>query len=248
MSDTLLLRAARVLSGVSPAVLTSQVQGRANRYGEARMEPVFSGKSHPHADEGAYFSAVTPTALTGIDAAIATAYAATTPYLFLKNVDAAGATAKRIYLDYIKLLCTVAPASGTALHVAGEVDDSTTRYTSGGTALTPVCPNMDETAGSGDTLYVGAITAAAAGANRRMVFRDVLDAQIPVVKSVYVIDFGGAQKGSTALGVITSAKRVVVSAPPVIIGPQQSFLLNLFSPSNSATAGQYEVEIGYSKR
>src|SRR5947209_3844525 len=88
-------------------------------------------------DKGAYFVATNPTPGTPIAFAINTGVSETPGY-FLSIQNSQQANGKRIYLDYLRLICGAAPASATSGEMFVKID--TTGFTSGGTPITPVNP------------------------------------------------------------------------------------------------------------
>jgi hypothetical protein len=100
--------------------------------------------------------------------------------LFLRNPSS---SAKRLVLSRLTLVQTGTVAGG-AVHVA-LVLDTTDRFASGGTAVTPVNPNGHSSIASAATMYDNgsAITVSAAGAGTRLVLNDVVDADLNTVSS-----------------------------------------------------------------
>src|SRR5437879_4917507 len=93
------------------------------------------GRSYLLADQdsgGGYFVATNPTPATAIAFAVNASFDVTKNLFVFKNPNPAGGL--RMYLDYIKLICTVAPASATQMAVAMFID-TVSRYTSGGTLV-----------------------------------------------------------------------------------------------------------------
>ena len=66
--------------------------------------------------EGAYFVARTPTPGTGVSSTIQTSFSDTVPFIILFNGDSTGLV--NVELDYLKIIITVAGASGTMVPVA----------------------------------------------------------------------------------------------------------------------------------
>jgi hypothetical protein len=201
------------------------------------------------AREGSYFLARNPTAGTGIAGhAAATTLDDTKALLVIKN-NAAANSGINIYLDYIRLKLTSAGTAGTNMRFDMKLDNIT-RYSSAGTTLIPTNVNMGSTTASvayGNTIF-GAAVCAAAGGNARLLdgfaFRDV----IGVVGDTYTMNFGGEAHPPIAL--ITSGTAIThgtVNFHPVIIGPQQTFLLHQWSGSQSG-AYAFEVSVGYWER
>jgi len=113
-------------------------QTRSTCRGESVVSPLGRG-TYSISDEGSYFKATNPAPSTGIAHALQGAFSDTTNVLFvLRNTDGEGA--KRLYLDYVKLLyVSASPTAATAIEAAVKIDN-TNRYSSGGTAITPSTP------------------------------------------------------------------------------------------------------------
>ena len=227
----------------------TDVHARLGRYGEKYVLPL-GGKAQHIADEGAYFVATNPTLSTGIvlTGAAQTAYVATTPAVLIRNTESpANPIAKRIIMDFLRLLMTAAGTAGAALHGAVLLDD-VNRYTSGGSELTPQNVNMDSGSKSIAKVYFGAITAPAAGPNQRLIARFLLRGAIPVVNDQYTLNFGGVDMPAhgSALGG-TAIISQSAPLPPVVIGPGQSLLINFWLPSQTA-APSAETDMGWSER
>lgn len=200
------------------------------------------------AAEGSYFTV--NNAQTGLATAAApTTFSATNPFVLIYNTDSpTNSNYKRIELDILTLIATAAGTAGASVQFAVTID-SGNRYSSGGTNLTAniVNPNMDApTRSSVANVYAGNVTAAAAtAAARTVVGNRFCKAAIPVAGDTYSVNFGGVE-GVQAIGVST----VVFSSnnvPPVIIGPNQSALVHLWLPSQSA-ASSYAPELSWFER
>lgn len=242
----------------------NEVFQRAGRYGEGAVLS-YIRKQHLLADEGQYF--VANNAQTAITAQATNAYDATKPTILIANTDSSSnPLGKRIYIDYIALL-----AGGTAYSNATSNTgifwqlgiDSGNRYSSGGTALTIANPNMDIAAASSVAkAYAGGITTTAASGQFRNVSAMRL-MRLPVSATVlslansdrFFFTFGGVEanagdiqlQASATVEVTTVAR--AMSGPPVIIGPNQSFLFNINAISNGTpVAGNLHVEIGWWER
>src|SRR4051812_23324271 len=120
---------------------SAQAQFRAGRYGEQYVVPLTAGL-YAMADEGTYYRSTNQTPGTATAYSITTAFSATAAFAIIRNTDSAGG--KRLFLDYLRLICTTVPASATSAHFAVSVDTAN-RYTSGGTALTPQNVNTNDT-------------------------------------------------------------------------------------------------------
>jgi hypothetical protein len=225
---------------------TEEAPIRLGRYGEMITQG-FPRSKHVYADEGSYYISTNPTIGTSIAHVVLAAFDDTKPYIYLRNTEQAQNTqAKRIYLDYIKLLCKVVPASAVEWGYAGILDYAVARLTTGASQIIPVNANGDIVVPSVASLYVGANTCIA-GTSARKVCRGRWRGVVPTIYDEYVIVFGAAEGGGSFAGAAASG-RCVSPAPPVILGPGQNFCLNLFGTSNAATAAEFELEIGHWER
>jgi hypothetical protein len=226
---------------------------RTSRYGEPISRPLPGGR-HVLADEGTYFVAHNATndastTLAGHAAPVLVDADATMtkPLVFVRVP--AGVTS-RLYLDFIELDVITAGASGTADNWAAQLDTGTTRYSSGGTALTIVNPNMQSSNTSvlatTSALLGGAVVVGAEGANVRELGHGQIRAAIAIAGDRYCFKFGG--ENDTLGGVVaTAASRHVINMPPVILGATDQFLLALYAPSQSAAA-VYKLRMGWWER
>lgn len=216
----------------------TNIKARFARYGENFIIPVGSD-FQAIAEEGLLFRGLTPTIFSAINMAGATqtTWVATTPTITLRNSDSAGG--KRIFPIACRFIFQTAGTAGTRIEGAITLDN-TTRYSSGGTALTIVNSNMDLSTATIGVAHAGAITATAASGSVRNVARFTLSTTIPAVGESYTITFG-QQNGSNHIG-----KGADVA--PVVIGPSNhTMLIYLWSPSQSATP-TVEVELVWAER
>lgn len=215
----------------------------ATHLGELRTTSVL-GSRQVAADEGSYFVSTNPTPGTAVASAVNASFDATKSFIAIRNK--ANASGKRVFVDYIKLIPTVAPASGTSMHYAVYVGPDAL-YTSGGTEYTPRNANGDSDESPVSTVVVtsGAAmlttVAASTGPRARGVARSV----IPAVLEEIVIRFG-AEGGSGSSA--TAAGRSEVMAPPIIVQPGGVMLLNVWFPSNASTGISVEFEVGLIER
>lgn len=237
-------RASRAIPQAAPD--TNETSVRTGRYGDLYTMPLH-GKKHWLADEGSYFVATsvagTPIAMTASISTFAETAGAVGVTLFLKNTEPKGG--KRVFLDYIKLLTSVVPLNATSLQYALVIDDNPIRWTSGGTAITPVSPNGDSNIPSITQMYFGAITTAVP-TNRRTVGRGTLRGVIPTVFDVLTILSGGSEGGGSMASAAASGRQVENTAP-IIIGPQQNLCLTMWGASYT-TAAQWEFEVTFWER
>lgn len=204
----------------------------------------FGVKNHRYSQSGKYFMATNPTPGTGIISGAVTALADTTPYIVVKNNNTV-LSGICIYPDFLRLHVTVVGVGHTSpkLTVKLDTSQSVTRYTSGGSTITPV-----STGGSGLTnaqVFVGAITAAAAG-NAVIVDTFQLASAIEVVNDTWTVDFGcptASMKTALADNTTTITHGYFPTAP-VCIGPQQHLTIHLWAAS-MGTGITLQPSLGY---
>jgi hypothetical protein len=242
------LRISRGIPQANPDTNPASIRG--GRYGEIITMPLM-GKKHVAADEGSYFVATNPTPATAVATTTSIVTFAETAgavgvVMLLKNNDAISSQMpKRLYLDYIKLMIVQVPTSATSWQFALVIDNNPVRYTSGGSAITPVNPNGDVNPSSIAQLYFGALTTAVPN-NRRLVARGTLRGVIPTTFDEFTILSGGVEGGSGFASAAASGKSVN-QVPPIILGAQQNLALTLWGASNAA-APSYEFEMGWLER
>lgn len=201
------------------------------------------------ASEGSHFIVRNATPGTGIAGhAAATTLDDTKPLLLLKNNSSARDNI-HIYLDYIRFRLTSAGTAGTNVRFDMKVD-YTNRYSSAGTALVPTNVNSNSVAQSValGNAYFGAVVAAAAGTNVRLLDGIEMRPVIGVVGDSYTINFGGPSHPPSALITTgTAVAHATANFHPVVIGPGQTFLLHQWSASQSG-AYAFEVTCSYFER
>lgn len=242
------VRTLGVVSRTLPGINQDGTQAtvRVGRYGDQYAISLAGSKLTELAGEGSYFAATNATlgtALTGT--AAPTAFSATAALVSLFNGAAAGG--KRIHLDYLLLSPKAAGTSGTNFSFAMS-GDRVNRYSSGGTAITPVNTNMDSDLATIATLNVGAITAAAAGASVRRLNHGVLRTVIKVIGDQYLFTFGNSSPvvaGIPLEGTLQAA--IHTPCPPVVLGPGHSFLFHELAAAQSVAA-TYEFSMGWWER
>lgn len=206
----------------------------------------FGSKNFRYADAGKYFVATNPTPGTGIASAAVTSFAATTPYLVIKNNNTV-ASGIKIFMDFWRLTLTAAGGGGTVRNMTFTIDASqtTTRYSSGGSTIgAGVNTNSDSGNGSNAQVYLGAITAAAAGSARtigHVMMREIIE----IVNDTFVFDFGppSARPTTTLATGGTATVARYFSMPPVVIGPQEHLLAHYWG--GSLTAATFENLLGW---
>lgn len=211
---------------------------RTGSYGEATVMPYGIGR-YGLADEGSYWtvSTVIGTDITA-HAAPTIANNETKPIIHLYN---AGST--DVYLDYIELLTTVANASATAVGFTIYTDaKGSTNRTGGGTELTPVNVRSNSTLTSSLQVWVGAVTAV--GTSPKKVFSRVVKEFIGVALDRYSFSFGNGLIGNPTTTYVAGATAICTYGPPVVLAPGGNLCFCQVSPSGSATAATFQMELG----
>jgi hypothetical protein len=201
------------------------------------------------ADEGSYFMVKNPTVGTGI-AGIAAADGAEglEQLLFLRNTSTVS-EGKRVYIDRLRLIPTAAGTNGTTTMFVSVIDSGTNRYTSGGTDYSSSIKNMNMD--SSDTAPVfmafGAVVTAAPSADVRIVGGGALRlGVIKVIGDIYDFDFGASSRAQSPSAVTSGTAQIHVVWPhaPVVLGPQQMWMLEVYGASQSVAAS-FEFELGF---
>lgn len=243
MTDTNIRVVSRDRSAPTPGNQGEYLPARSSRFGEVMGLPLHN-KLYALADDASYFIATNPTMGTGIAGiAASTSYDATEHLLHLRNTS----TTKRLYLDFIDLVCTAAGTSGTTTGFTMVLDTGATRYTSGGSAITPVNPNMDAGETAECALKFGALVTGAATSDVRPLGDFLVRTVIKVVGDSYRFTFGDNnaawQLAGASLDGTTSAK-VTIPCPPVILGETDQFLLSDWAASQTV-GSSYQLRMGF---
>lgn len=190
---------------------------------------------------GYRYSATSPTADTGIAAALTQTFSATAAFLTLFNNLAKESS--KIVPRTLKLITTVAPASATSFK-GSIVTDNTNRFSSGGSTLTGNALHGDTTRTSLAVINAGAVVAAAASA-ARVLARFQARAAIPVVGDEYLFVFGSKGQGASIPINGTNASRIVIPLPKVEIANGHTMLLHAWWASVAVTPASFETELVY---
>ncbi len=220
---------------------------RSTRYGELVTYPLFGSKLYEAAQEGSYFVATNATLGTAIAGKAApTTLADTAALMFLRNDSANN---RQLMLDYILLMVAAAGTNGTDWQFSMQGDTGASRYTSGGTNITPVNPNMASanTPGlDGGLIRFGDLTIAAATSAARILHHGLVRTVIKVVGDKYLFKFGDSSPGVIS-GIPlegTTQASINIPCPPVVLGPGQSFLFREVATAQSVAAS-YQLTMGF---
>lgn len=225
----------------------NQVLARFSNYGEQAVIPYMPWR-HALAAEGSYYSFFSATldvatteaghtapVLADVDATLVKAVA------FLRNI---GST-KRVYLDWMKIHTVVAGANGTSSFWHAQVG-TTTRYTSGGVALTVTNALADGTgtaASSLVTAYNGPIVISAENATTLNIGQGVQRDGIEVAGDTTTFIFGHDPLGTSNVEA-ASGTHDIVHMPPVCLPAGAEFILGRGAVAQSV-AGVYKIMGGF---
>lgn len=221
------------------------VYDRHSQYGEGIVQALHGARTPMLAREGSRF-VVTNVPGTPITDGNASGFVTTTPVLALVNNNPVGG--KWIYPVRFKMTATATGASSSNIDALWYVDTGN-RYASGATALTPVSPNLNVSSTlTGAKAYFGAITAAAANA-QRLIACDRLRTVIRVIGDEYLWEFGASTQKSVGMATDGSAQvSKTVNVVAVALPPQSSLLLYVYGASQG-TAGTWDmIELEYDER
>lgn len=243
-------QAGRALPG--PTVDGGLANQRLGRYGESLNINLGYGR-HALADEGTYFVAhnITNDASTTLAGHAAPVLAdadatMTKPFIFCR-FPAATSSQVRCYLDYIEIEVVTAGGSGTAANWAAQLDTGATRYSSGTVeTLTTVNPNMQSNTAPTLVTLAGPVVVGAESASVRHLGHGQLRPSIEIAGDKKVFVFG-RDPVVVAAAAAAAVREQVVNMPPVVLGPNDQFLLALYAPSQAA-AGVYKVRMGWWER
>ena len=225
---------------------STSVIDRHTQRGEAITAPLFAGGAQMLTDEGSYFVATNATWETAIAGGITATFSDIVGLLAIRNTAATGG--KRIFLDYIRLIMTVIPASGTNQHFGITVDNALTRFTSGGTALTPKNLNLGSDQETIAAVNFGVLTIAAISSKGIRAGRMQARTTVGVVGDVYEFKFGSLSIPAQGPAKATTSDHIVMHCAPVVLNGQEVMVLHHWAASNATTGPSYEIEMGWSER
>ncbi len=238
----------RLVANMTAQEDTTEIGIRTNKYGDQFIQAV-GGERQALADEGSYFIATNPTPDTAIVVttsitALAETAGAVSVILHHRNTESVTtAGAKRIYPDYIKLICAAVHTTGSSIRYAVTLNSNVASYTSGGSTIVPVNVNTEVANTTIGALHFGALTTAVP-ATRRLVAKGSIKARVDLAMDQFILCFGAPPAMGNAPVDAAAIMRVVEIAPPVCIGAGWSMALHVWAPATNAAA-QYEFEYGF---
>jgi len=224
---------------------------RLGTYGEVAVNSYLS-KKHAPAGEGSYFSTVTTPLGAVVIVPIVTAYANTAGCFWFQNNNAAGGP--NAYLDYLKLVCQIVPASTTQFGYA--IIRDVAQPLSGSAYLTTNHVGTAQPANTSGTgpqskCLVGYSTSATATvnlaptANAAVISTGALGG-LPIIGDELIIDFGGDQ--AVSYGATSIASRKVSPTPAIVVAPGQQIMIVPWFVGNAATGAKFDLEFTHIER
>jgi hypothetical protein len=232
---------------------TTNTQARVSQYGDLCTTQY--GDDHSSlADEGLYFKAFN-TQTPGTGQAMTTLQTSFNPlrcYLQFQ-VPNIGDAKVRVFLDYIRLMCTVAGTASTTFQAALVVDYKRATTTAGTLSLGTNVNNAYSRNNAIAQVWAGDITIAAASTLARTVFRTQMrtaTAPTLAVGDLYSFDFGEVSQQSLFQGTTTPAA-AASSYPhytgPLILSSDSTVSLHIWGAAMTA-APSFEFEVGWWER
>ena len=217
---------------------------RTNKYGEIITEQRSFGGAHGLAGEGQYFKSmlVLGTAAVALSGTSQGAFVTTTPTISIRNSN--GAAGKSLFLDYVRINVEAAAATTPTRCEGAVTTDSTTRYSSGGSALTNYNVNVASATTSGAVCHGGAI--AATNATGTTQSRFVISSSNPAAGGTLVMTFG-----NIVMSTLSDNCLGYVACPPIVLPPNvnATCLIYLWWPGLSAgTAATGDFEVAFWER
>jgi hypothetical protein len=226
------------------------VNARYDGYGAAHVIPTMPWR-HAQALDGAYYSFFSATldvatteaghaapVLADVDATLVKAVA------FLRNIGTGNYANKKIVLDWMKIHTVLAGANGTSSFWHAQIG-TTTRYTSGGVALTVASTNTDVASAASDivTAYNGPIVIAAENSTTRNIGQGVQRDGIEVAGDTTTFLFGHDPIATSNVEA-ASGTHDLIHLPPVALPAGAEFILGRGQVAQSV-AGVYKIMGGF---
>lgn len=224
---------------------------RVSPYGELHTSPL--PWRHQMSRDGRYFSFFSATldvatteaghaapVLADVDATLVKAVA------FLRNSASGSYAGLKLCLDWLKIHTVTAGANGTSSFWHAQVG-TTTRYTSGGVAMTVTNPYTGTSLAGSDlvTAYNGPIVIAAENSTTRNVGQGLQRDGIEVAGDTTLFMFGSDPSGAMSNVEAASGTHEVIHMPPVILDAGAEFILGRGAVAQSV-AGVYKIMGGFS--
>lgn len=231
-------------TGKSAGVEGYPVYPRDSAFGEQFVQNITGVRTPATAREGSQW-VCTNTQGTPILDAVQTAFSATAPTLCIFNNNPLGG--KIIYVERVRVTVVAVGASSTNM-LSRWIVDTTNRFTSGGSPLTPTNPNTGVlAAATGAIINFGALLAPAATAPRVISVAQVR-VVIPSAGDEYTFEFGNSAPISVGMQDVAGQLSKTIPVVAVPLYPQQSLLWYEFGAAMGTARSFDNIQVEYRER
>ncbi len=211
--------------------------------------PVLAGSQAAAYERSFYTGVFDVTRNTGVNLTVATGttYATTQALLIVANTAPAGSNAPDVIMDSLVIKQTAVNTGGTFWYWYHAIDRGN-RGPAAGTGVATLL-NMQNSEGyspPGVQVYAGVVTAAAVTSDVRDVGFNVVQNGVGVANAMFILKYGRLENPVSGTFTIptTGVAITTYDAPPIVIPPGSSYILNEFQTARSATAtGEVAVSI-----
>lgn len=248
--------AIRPIAGIRPVRQTdddeASAKARGNGYGEAYVRCV--GDAYDALlDEGTLYLAngyagdILPGTGVPLGPNASTTFVETAAAMAFLNTSRASQAAAPVILDYLRLLCTVAPTGASNLSLVLTLDEISPRVpaatdASGNRRRVDPLSNVGGNMQPALEVLAGNLTLNAATASRKFLGRIPLKTVAPVVNDEFVLKFNNfATPPAISNLASATAQHIVRSMPKVRIEPGWALFVHLYATGQTA-AGSFEFD------
>lgn len=176
-------------------------------------------------------------------------HAQASPLLYCYNGNSpSDPNAKSVYPLFLRLFQPISAqawTSATNAQFSFRADNSS-RFTSGGTNITPVNKNTNSSLTSSLSIKFGANVVTIPGATQRVFSHGQIQGTIPLPGDQWLFTFASVEMPTNILGA-SAIKNLTIPCGPMIIGPGWSWQLDVWATSLAA-APAFEFEFCYAER
>ena len=208
---------------------------RISPYGDQYVMPVLAPLQASALERSYYVGQQIGTRNTGITLTVATGvtYLSTQALVLVFNGNPVGGP--DVILDFVQIKQDAVSTASTFWHIYHALDDGN-RYSSGGAEMQMM--DADWVKAPGVVAYSGVVVTSAVTGSVRDVGYNLIQNGVGVAQSIYTVRFG-RQEGAPAGTFTTPTTGVAQStfdAPPIVIPPQKSYVMNEFQTARTAAA------------
>ncbi len=204
---------------------------------------------------GSYFTATNPTAGTGVQYALKTAFSTTANGLFTISNGNPLTNGNKIYLDTLRLMMTgTAPTATLSMVLHFWTEAGIVAPSAGNAVITAVSPNAgtaNSATGATVNFFTGnaAMTIPAAVGARRFQGATALPTNLGITGDTYVVQFGAmpasANTPLTAARGSTASASIIGDAPPIVIPPGYTAIASMFWLTQATAGAFFEYNLSY---